>query len=349
MRIPSSSLIRLVFLGAPLVLAALLFGCNAQVSGDWQGNGDDSDLMSGGVSDGGTKYVPPDLTFNDDAFWSADPPPMYCLLGGGTGTPPPLPGGTPDCPDDKNRQGCPCTKEGEQKACWPGLRANRGLGICRDGTTTCVRNGEFGYVWGACQGYELPVPGETTGSAACKCFSAGRWAVDNVVPCFYTYNGVQIGAASSVITAGKPTCTSMVSPVKPPTSAWSPNSIKVDCAGHWKLCYTLKAGDAKNPMTSDCVIAQVCSEGDYAKADETTMLPALPAWATTTADQVACANKFRTTGGYGEMSVDGKSITCDVVSKVFNRINYCPLSCNDTPMAPECASCKSDGSGNFIR
>ncbi|MFT3754962.1 MAG: hypothetical protein QM769_03280 [Pseudoxanthomonas sp.] len=338
MRIPGSSLIRLGYLGAPLLV--LLLGCSSQISGS--GAGEDA-----GVEDAGTVYVPPDMTYNVDAFWAADPPPMYCPLGGGTGMPPTPPGGTPECPDDKNRQGCPCPTEGEQKSCWPGLRQNRGLGICQDGLTTCVRNGEFGYVWGPCQGYTLPVPGETTGSAACKCFSAGRWAIDNVVPCFYTYNGEQIGATSSVMVAGKPDCQDMSKPLKAPTQPWSANSIKVDCAGHWKLCYTLKAGDAKNPQPTDCVVATVCSEGDYDKANQTSPLPTLPAWATTTPAQVACAITFQKSGGYGEMTVDGKSITCDQVGKVFNRINYCPSSCQVDPSTPECKSCVSDGSGNF--
>ena len=331
-----------------LLLTVVLLGCNAQVVGTGL---DDADMSGGGGwdTDDGSGWGPRDLSFNNDAFWSADPPPMYCPLGGGSGMPPMPPGGTPDCPDDKNRQGCPCTTEGEQKPCWPGLRANRGLGICQDGATTCVRNGEFGYIWGACQGYVLPVPGATSGSAACKCFSAGRWAIDNVVPCFYTYNGEQIGAASSVIMGGTPTCLSMSKPVTKPTQPWSPNTINVDCPGHWKLCYTLKAGDAKNPLPTDCTVAQVCSEGDYTKANDVTMLPQLPAWATTTPAQVACANTFRATGGYGEMAVDGKSVTCDLVQNVFNRVNYCPLSCNVSPppMTPECKNCGSGGSGSF--
>lgn len=344
MRTRTSSMIRMVCLSLPLFVAATLLGCNAQVVG----TGQDSADMSGGEGDGDGGYGGPrDLSFNNDAFWAADPPPAYCPLGGGTGMPPTPPGGTPDCPDDKNRQGCPCKTEGEQKPCWPGLRANRGLGICADGVTQCTRNGEFGYVWGACQGYILPAPGATTGRDACKCFSAGRWALDNVVPCFYTYNGEQIGAASSVIMGGTPTCLPMSKPLTKPAQPWTPNTINVDCAGHWKLCYTLKAGDAKNPLPTDCTVAEVCTEGDYDKPNEVTMLPPLPAWATTTPAQIACANTFRQSGGYGEMAVDGKSVTCDVVQKVFNRVNYCPLSCKDTPMAPECKNCGSGGSGGF--
>jgi hypothetical protein len=96
------------------------------------------------VTDGSwTPPTPPDLRFDPDAFWADDPPIMSCVSDGGMLPPPPIPGGTPECPDDKNRQGCPCTTVGEQRACWPGLRQNRNLGICRDGVTTCMRVGEL--------------------------------------------------------------------------------------------------------------------------------------------------------------------------------------------------------------
>jgi hypothetical protein len=340
MRTTTSSGIRLVRLGLPLLIAATLCACNAQIGDGSTGDGGSSSEMGGGRG-------PNDLSFDVDAFWAQDPPPMYCPLGGGTGKPPDPPGGTPECPDDKNREGCPCKTEGQMAACWPGLRANRGLGICQDGMTQCIRNGEFGYVWGPCQGYVLPAPGATMGRDACKCFSAGRWAIDNVVPCFYSYNGEDIGAASSVIMGGKPMCLSMNKPLVKPSDSWSTNTITVDCAGHWKLCYTLKAGDAKNPLPTDCTVSQVCTEGDYPTAGMVTMLPQLPAWATTTDAAIACANTFKASGGYGEMSVDGKSITCDVVQKVFNRVNYCPLSCQNNPMAPECKNCGNGGSGSF--
>lgn len=308
----------------------------------------DEDL-AGETADGGGGG-PRDLSFNPDAFWADDPPPKYCALDGGVLPPPKPPGGTPECPDDKNRQGCACTKVGETAACWPGLRANRGLGICSDGTTTCTQNGEFGAVWGPCQGYTLPVPGATTGAEACKCFSRGRWALDNLVPCFYSINMKLVGAASSVKTGDKIECQPMPSePLTKPTLPWSANKLTVDCVGRWKLCYTLKAGDGKNPMPGDCTVATVCTQGDYTTASMEQSLPVLPAWVTTTAAQVACAEQFTKTGGYGEMSVDGQTVTCESVQKVFNRVVYCPLSCNTNPMAPECKNCMSGGSGTFLR
>lgn len=334
----------------PVALAVLLAGltlwaCSAMVGG---GGPDDTDAGMGGAGDmgGGPPPGPRDMTFDPDAFWANDPPPTYCLADGGTLPPPKPPGGTPECPDDKNRQGCPCSKPGEQAACWPGLRKNRSLGICKDGVTTCTQQ-EVGSVWGPCDGYVLPAPGATTGADACQCFSQGRWALDNLVPCFYTYNGEDIGAASSVIQAGKPTCISMMKPLTKPSQPWSTNSLTVDCIGRWKLCYTLKAGDSKNPLPTDCVMAQACTEGEYSTKGMPQMLPQLPAWATTTPQQIACAKQFKQSGGYGEMSVDGLTQLCESVKKVFNRVQYCPLSCNERPMDPDCINCKPDGSGGF--
>lgn len=288
------------------------------------------------------------MGFDPDAFWAQDPPPMYCGIDGGTLPTPMTPGGTPDCPDDKNRQGCPCPKIGDTAACWPGLRKNRGLGICKDGVTTCTQNGEFGGVWGPCAGYVLPVPGSTTGREACNCFSAGRWAIDNVSPCFYTYGGKHIGAASSVLSGTMATCQPMTGDkVMVPTQPWSTNKLTVDCVGHWKLCYTIKAGDVKNPKPTDCVMASVCTEADYPMANAETGLPVLPAWATTTPAQIACAEQAKTSGGYGEMTVDGKTVTCEVVQKPFNRVGYCALDCDKRPTDPDCKNCMTGGSGSF--
>lgn len=327
--------------GSVLGLALLsVWSCNTSIGGDGPSDA--------GVTDGSwTPPTPPDLRFDPDAFWADDPPIMSCVSDGGMLPPPPIPGGTPECPDDKNRQGCPCTTVGEQRACWPGLRQNRNLGICRDGVTTCMRVGELNQAWGACEGYVLPTSGATGGSEACKCFSEGRWALDNLVPCFYTSGGEDIGAASSVIEGGMPKCQSMSKPLKAPSQPWSPNNLTVDCVGRWKLCYTLKAGDGANPQPSDCVVASVCSEGDYIEAKKTQALPQLPSWATTTQAAIDCAKKFKQSGGYGEMSVDGTTVTCDKVQKVFNRVKYCPLSCNTDPTQPECKNCGSGGGGSF--
>src|SRR5678815_5593672 len=97
-------------------------------------------------TDGGT-IEPGDLGYDPNAFFLTDPPPKTCALDGTTFQPVTPPGGTPECPDDKNRAGCPCPAEGMKAPCWPGLRANRGLGICTDGVATCEQHGEFNLSW----------------------------------------------------------------------------------------------------------------------------------------------------------------------------------------------------------
>jgi hypothetical protein len=282
---------------------------------------------------------------------------MYCGPDGGT--PPDVlpPGGTPECPDDKNREGCPCGTPGVMEACWPGLRANRNRGICRDGVTTCQTWDEFANVWGPCVGYVLPVPGATKGAPACRCFSLGQWAIQNLSPCFVEYGGG--GGASAVSTfvdgSGTASCPTGLSSSPPPSpqpgTVWSTDRLTVDCEGQFRLCYTLKAGNAGAPSPADCVVASVCVDVWYAARNTPQDLPPLPAW---TGMNPACARSFRDSGGYGEMSVLGRSIECEAVDDgtgaeyVFNRVNYCPIDCPAGGGGrPECQGCMMGGSGNF--
>src|SRR5690606_37632115 len=129
------------------------------------------------------------------------PPPMECLEGGEPGTPADPPGGTPECPDDKNREGCRCDTVGEEVPCWPGLRVNRERGICQDGVARCEAFDEFSGRWGACVGAVLPDEAATRGPAACQCFSQGRWELDNLSPCFIQYSGGDVWAVSTYLTS----------------------------------------------------------------------------------------------------------------------------------------------------
>jgi hypothetical protein len=298
-------------------------------------------------TDGGST-TPPPVTPNPDAFWADDPPPMYCGPDGMMGPPPMVPGGTPECPDDKNREGCRCDPIGTMAPCWPGLRVHRNRGICRDGMTTCMPYDEFTGVWGPCIGAVLPTEGVTRGPGACRCFSRGRWEIDNLSPCFVDY-GTQTYAVSTH-DGMCPTDPGGPPPSPEPGSVWSTNRLTVDCEGRFRLCYTLKAGDGDAPAAADCVVAESCTEAWYMTRDVAQELPPLPAW---TGTDPACAERFATSGGYGEMSVTGLSVECDPVDDgsgtpyVFNRVNYCPLSCSMTPTAPECAGCMRGGSGDF--
>jgi hypothetical protein len=339
-------------------------------------------------SDGGSAFGDPDAagnalesgTFNPadkpdggDPF-ANDPPPKFCVLDGGPAAP--TVGGTAECPDDKNKPGCGCKTAGETAACWTGLRINRHNGVCKDGMTTCMQVNETALQWGPCNGEVLPASGATKGKDACKCFSLGSWKLANLSPCFFTYAGdtahpypvstVTDGTGSSCDPptnmcrpVGQADCPklpagSMAPPSKPGTD-WTTDTLTVDCAGHFKVCYQLKAGDIKNPLPTDCAIMdKICVEADYIKENVEQTFPPLPGW-TSTAANTDCALKWRTTGGYGEMTVQGESVLCDKVddgsggSVVFNRVQYCPSKCEDAAnaMDPECVNCKQDGSGVF--
>jgi hypothetical protein len=284
-------------------------------------------------------------TPNPDAFWAKDPPPQWC--GPDNAPAPQPPGGTPDCPDDKNREGCPCPEVGMKAKCWPGLRANRNLGICQDGEVECVRIGEVQKVWGACKGYVLPKPGATKGKDACKCFSAGKWDIENVRPCIYWMT-----TRDNVTRAESTQSTGACRQQNEQASAyWSKNTLTVDCAGTFRLCYTVKAGNIDDPKPTDQVLGESCTEGNYPVENVPTEFPPLPHWQSGQAP----AKAFYDNGGYGELTVKGLSVRCDPVDDgagnrfVFQRIKYCPFKCNDpgNETLPECVNCRNGATGNF--
>jgi hypothetical protein len=286
-----------------------------------------------------------------DAFFVNDPPPPYCGEDGKRREPQPV-SGTHECPDDKNREGCPCSTPGQQALCWPGQRLNRNHGVCKDGTTRCIQGTEFGNRWGSCDGYVLPVSGATEGADACRCFSNGTWKLDNLVPCI-----AQDAMKRYFVYSSKPSkesgyvCDGLtMTPPPAPTEDWTASSLKVDCGGRFELCYTIKAGDANKPSSDDCVLVRSCVNVWYARAGSEQKLPNLRGWA---APDQACSQKFVQAGGYGEMSVLGLSSECEAVDDghgapfVFKRASYCPPTCAETPDRPECKSCSSSGSGEF--
>lgn len=271
-----------------------------------------------------------------DAGVGPDPQPTSCD-GGGV---PPVVGGTPECPSDKNLPGCACSSSGTSAACWTGLRAQRGHGDCKDGTTSCEAS-DAGLAWGACNGEVLPTDAGTA-KASCLCFSTGQWAVANTEPCFLTVtdgsgNMTTVAYAS---TPGNPvTCpfnTTTGQPTVPAT--WSTDTLTVDCTGFYTLCYALKAGDPTNPQATDCVLATTCTGGaHYDTAGVAQTFPPLPGWQTT-ASQDACVTQFLATGGYAVMSVSGQSDECQTVAENFQSVTYC---------ASSATNCTAGGGGPF--
>jgi hypothetical protein len=337
-----------VAIGAAVGLVAVACGSNGSSQFNDQ-NPPGSSSSSGGLAN------LEDSGFSLAALADADPPNQWCGPAGEAPDAGTL-GGSPDCPTDKNLEGCPCGNDyTATAACWPGLRKNRDVGICKDGVTKCMPSGEgaLGGAWGPCTGAVLPAPGATTGPNACGCFSQGQWHIDNLVPYFFMYSD---GKTYSQSTTQDPDSGATVFPVIPdggvglpepppaPGGPWSTDQLTVDCAGNFALTYTLKAGDYNNPKPTDCVLASVSLPSTYyPTADVAMPFPILPAW-TADASHTACANQFHTMGGYGEMSVLGESVLCQQIdngsggSFVFHRIQYC---------APGATNCGQDGSGTF--
>jgi hypothetical protein len=304
---------------------------------------------------GGDSGPGPDLTLND-------PFPPWC--GPDSGTPGPQIQGTEQCPSDKNLPGCGCDTPGQTAPCWTGLRRERGLGVCKDGTATCVKRTEVLNVWGDCVGETLPASDAGAGKDGCGCFSVGTWDIKNTSPCirndgsnYWAYSTVYNPGGTPTF-CGEPTGTNpaTISPAgTAPAGVWSANSLKVDCAGTFTLCFKIRQGDINNPQAGDCTLGEVCTDNlTYPTAGVTQDLPDLKTWAGT---DYACAQKWETvpdntSPGYGEMIVKGQSFTCDQIGGgdyVFHRIEYCPRMCRNgaNPTAPECQTCQLRGTGTF--
>lgn len=74
-------------------------------------------------------------------------------VGGGTGGA----GGMVDCSNPLDQTGCGCDTPGASRACYTGPPGTEGKGICKDGSQTCVVDGEFA-AWGPCSGDTGPEP-----------------------------------------------------------------------------------------------------------------------------------------------------------------------------------------------
>ena len=293
-----------------------------------------------------------------DDLYKNDPPPPWC--GPDAGTPLPPIGGTEECPDDKNKPGCGCATPGEEASCWTGLRKHRNLGICKDGRTKCMPKNETTNVWGPCEGEVLPVP-DGKGAEACSCFSVGEWKIANTSPCLWNQGGGYY-AYSTVFKDGKATYCGPEPEVAPPGTAppgiWSTNTLKVDCAGTFRLCFRIRAGDYNNPKSDDCILGEVCTDADYKEANVEQQLPDLATWA---GKDPACAKKWESdtpenvSPGYGEMIVKGQTVRCDAIDDgagndfVFHRVQYCPRSCRkpENESKEECVACQLAGRGTF--
>lgn len=332
-------------------VAAIVIACGSDESKFGDPSTNPAVFPEGGFGEGGPSP--------GTDLYKNDPPPPWC--GPDSGVPLPPIGGTEECPDDKNKPGCGCANAGEEAPCWTGLRKHRNLGICKDGTAKCMPKNETANVWGACDGQILPVPGGK-GADACGCFSAGEWKIKNTSPCLRNEAG-NYYAYSTVLKDDQATyCGANGDPVAPagtaPPGIWSTSTLKVDCAGTFRLCFRIRAGDFDNPTADDCILGEVCTDADYKEANVEQDLPDLATWA---GKDNACAKKWEletpenVSPGYGEMIVKGQTVRCDAIDDgaggdlVFHRVQYCARSCRnpDNAKNPECVACQLASKGKF--
>jgi hypothetical protein len=346
-------MVRLLLLGI-----LLLAGCAKEIGDDPPSVGGSASDAGGNEMDAGNPFgnsgdsdrddIPDEAIARDaavtaDAFFINDPPPPYCGPDGEMSSAEP-PGGTPECPDDKNREGCPCPEEGMEADCWPGKRSNRNHGICSDGTTTCNRTDEFGLRWGPCKDYVLPKEGYTNGEEACGCFSNGTWDIENVAPCITAQSVGDFVYSAKLDGMGGIDCNQENPGPTPYPGNWSNSTLRVDCAGQFTLCFTIKAGDANNRKASDCVLAEKCIDVWYPEEGVEQELEPLAHWAS---DDEECGKVFRERSGYGEMTVMGTTVECDSIEDNGDPLlilitDYCP------PPAPgEEQTCGTGSAGDF--
>jgi hypothetical protein len=355
-----------IALGAVTTIAGLVVACGSDDGSTFKDPSLETQFGNDGSFNG-------DVNIPQEDLYKNDPLPSYCgPEAGGASLPPPVTG-SEECPDDKNKPGCFCEKPGTKAACWTGLRKHRNLGICKDGVTTCQQKSENTYAWGPCEGQVLPDPNATEGAPACKCFSVGQWKIANLSPCTAAYTPAsgttQYATVSTLISTGK--CPVFSGAASKPGEEWSTDTLKVDCAGTFKLKYRIRHGnfDAPDP-NNDCIVGEVELPPTYYPTPNVEMpWPNLPGWI---GGDPTCSQKWApqdidkdgiidnaagtpkgVSPGYGEMIVLGESVLCDKIDDgkgnefVFNRIKYCPSSCNDDPSTPDCVSCQASGQGEF--
>jgi hypothetical protein len=368
----------MTLLSRNLVLTALSFGsvaaiviaCGSEESTFKDGDGDAGGpgiFPEAGLGEGGGQ--------NQIDITKDDPFPKWC---GPTENKPPQVTGTAECPDDKNLPGCGCNKRGDTAPCWTYRREFRGLGDCKDGTTTCVGRNETTNVWGPCEG-EVKPDLTKTGAAACTCFSAGKWKIENTSPClrelggsYWSHSTVQDFPADGQVGYCTQEQNAPAGQVpNAPGKNWSRSTLKVDCSGKFKMCFRIKQGDYLNPKKEDCVLGEVCIDTPWLEKDVETPLPPLPLWAGgATPEAQQCAKKWESaeftppdkSPGYGEMIVKGQTVYCDEIDDgagndfVFNRIQYCPRVCRPSnanlpggyqPDSDICKTCRLSGEGQF--
>lgn len=142
----TSSPARWILVASLSTLGLALIGCGADASGALEEGAPQGVGPSGGGVDAAAPppQQPPAPTFGGDAGTGGD----------AASAVPELCNGLDDNGDGRVDEGCSC-KAGETQKCYPGPSEVIGKGACKQGTQTCVVQGEFA-AWGACTGAVLP-------------------------------------------------------------------------------------------------------------------------------------------------------------------------------------------------
>ena len=113
------------------------------------------DVPDGSVEDGTSGSDDGSHSFGDDGGGTL-------VLEGGDGA-------LPECnPLSEDLSGCNCSAAGTTRACYTGPASTRNVGLCTDGTQTCVAQSEFA-TWGPCTGAVAPAPEVCDGTVDRNC------------------------------------------------------------------------------------------------------------------------------------------------------------------------------------
>jgi hypothetical protein len=134
-----------------LVAVPLTLGCAA--TNDAPGSSDGEHASSKSTSDGAGANGPSGAGGASGTGTASGGAPLTTSSTSSNGTGGGAGGG--DCTNPLDQSGCSCPTAGATRACYTGPAGSENVGTCKDGTQTCVADGEFA-TWSACAGDVLP-------------------------------------------------------------------------------------------------------------------------------------------------------------------------------------------------
>jgi hypothetical protein len=136
--------------------------------------------------------------------------------------------------------------------------------------------------------------------------------------------------------ATAPACDAWRDPQPLPSLAWSKVRVSAPCTGSGQLCITVRGGDSRTPLETDCTLATRCTNIDYAAAGAVLEQPALASWV---AESSACAARYEQLGGYLEFRLTSDTLGCGDQTADVRRLPLCPARCQAEPSGDGCDVC----------